>query len=71
MKPSFKGISTIVLPAPAVGCAGPRQAQQTEELRSDAGFKPIAAGTAKPEQQLKMFTPGKVSQTQQVVVWSE
>ncbi|MFZ0827480.1 MAG: hypothetical protein WAO02_08645 [Verrucomicrobiia bacterium] len=53
-----KCISAVALVALAVGCASPKQ---TENLLTLAGFKPIAAHTAKQQQQLKALPPDQVS----------
>jgi len=50
--------SAIALLALAAGCASPKQ---TENLLSLAGFKPVAASTAKQQHQLKALPPDKVS----------
>jgi hypothetical protein len=64
MKPiltAFKFISVIALLALATGCISTRQSKQTEELLYDAGFKTVAATTAKQEQQLKALPRDKVT----------
>ncbi len=57
----FTCLGIIALLALAAGCANPKQ---TENLLTLAGFKPIAASTAKQQQLLKALPPGKVSPIQ-------
>ena len=54
-------LGIITLLALAAGCASPRQ---TENLLTLAGFKTVAASTARQQQQLKALPPGKVSPIQ-------
>lgn len=57
----FKCISVIAFLALAVGCASTKK---TENLLTLAGFKPVVAGTAKQQQQLKALPPDKVTRIQ-------
>lgn len=57
----FTCLSLIALLALATGCASPKQ---TENLLALAGFKPVAASTAKQQQLLKALPAEKVSPIQ-------
>jgi hypothetical protein len=57
----FTCLGVIALLALAVGCASPKQ---TENLLTLAGFKTVAAKTAKQQQQLKTLSPDKMSRVQ-------
>jgi hypothetical protein len=57
----FTCLGIMVLLAVAAGCANPRQ---TENLLTLAGFKPVAASSAKQQQLLKALPPGKISPIQ-------